>query len=86
MVLAQFDKLKELLNVLSKDIPKLRLTLQNEPDKWGSRVGDMAFGFILAGFHNAEVGMTELRKVAIYELKDLKDILGEISELADMLE
>lgn len=86
----QFKKLDSLMKVLYEDISKLKILLnkkstkQNEvnSNEWSNKVGDMALGMLLSGFHHTEQNMKEFRELAIFEKKHLLDILKEL-ELID---
>ena len=91
---AQFRKLDALMKVLYEDIPKLETILdqgrtrQNEinSNAWANKVGDMALGIIMAGFHHAEHNMAEFRRAEIFEKKHLLELLEDLSALEELLE
>ncbi len=81
-----FEKLDEFLRVLESDIPKLENCVRNEPEKWADLISDMSFGMIQAGFHYGETEMEEFRRTAIFEERHLREILGDLEDIEELLE
>ncbi|MBT7903702.1 hypothetical protein HN587_07600 [Candidatus Woesearchaeota archaeon] len=89
----QFRRLDGFLAVLEDDIPKLlaildggyKLQIEPKGNNWKNKIGDMNYGFVMAGFTRAEHDMKELREAEILERHHLEEILDELEDVEELL-
>ncbi|NQU78830.1 hypothetical protein HQ545_03600 [Candidatus Woesearchaeota archaeon] len=70
-----FKKFEEYLNILETDCKVLRDVIKNHPEKWSSKVRDLSFGLIMIGLDDEEEDMKRFRKIAIFEIEELKSVI-----------
>lgn len=79
-------KLDSLVKMLRSDAEKMRKVIETEPQKWAGICSDMALGMVLTGLHDEEEDMKRLRKIALFEIHELKQIIEDEEHIAELLE
>ncbi|MBW2999728.1 hypothetical protein KY339_03570 [Candidatus Woesearchaeota archaeon] len=81
-----FKKLDSLLDILEKDVVVLRDVIENEPEQWASKIGHMALGMVMNGLHDEEEEMLRFRRIAIFQMHELKEIIESEEHVTELLE
>ncbi|MFA6088946.1 MAG: hypothetical protein WC755_03715 [Candidatus Woesearchaeota archaeon] len=88
-----FKKFDQLLLSIESDAIILEKVINNNPEKWLSKVGDMAIGMIITGLHHNEkeneIELTEeiriFKNITLFEEHELKDIIDAEEHIAELL-
>ncbi|HII71228.1 TPA: hypothetical protein HA265_00555 [Candidatus Woesearchaeota archaeon] len=90
---ALIKKFDSLLVILERDAEVLKDTIENSPEKWVSRIGDLAFDMVMTGLHQMQAEMTEedkeierFKQMALFEMHELEELVDSAEHISDILQ